>query len=132
MPQHGFARTSKWEYLGKSSTDADSNDPKNASATSWQDKQTSVRLDFGLTTAMISSEMRAAWPYKFSLQYSVTLAGDELRTALGVRNEGDAKFDFQTLLHTYLRVPVRLPAMCVRRARLTISRTSPDFQLPVL
>lgn len=66
-----------------------------------------MTLDFGLTARNLSAEMRAAWPYDFSLQYSVTFSATELRTVLSVRNEGEEKFDFQTLLHTYLRVPVR-------------------------
>ena len=52
--------------------------------------------------------MRKAWPYDFSLQYSVTLAKDGLRTILGVRNAGSIPFDFQMLTHTYFRVPVSL------------------------
>ena len=65
-----------------------------------------VRLDFGLTPANLSDEMKKAWPYDFSLQYSVTLGKDGLQTMLSVRNEGDKPFDFQMLTHTYFRIPV--------------------------
>lgn len=51
--------------------------------------------------------MRKAWPYDFSLQYSVTLSKDGLQTMLNVRNQGDKPFDFQTLFHTYFAIPVR-------------------------
>jgi glucose-6-phosphate 1-epimerase len=39
--------------------------------------------------------------------YSVTLSKDSLQTMVNVRNEGDASFEFQFLLHTYLRIKVR-------------------------
>lgn len=65
-----------------------------------------VRLDFGLTPANLSEEMKAAWPYDFSLQYSVTLGKDGLQTMLSVRNQGSKPFDFQMLTHTYFRIPV--------------------------
>ena len=59
--------------------------------------------------------MKKAWPYDFSLQYSVTLSKDGLQTMLNVRNEGDKPFDFQTLFHTYFAVPV-----CIRLSLLPL------------
>jgi glucose-6-phosphate 1-epimerase len=38
--------------------------------------------------------------------YSVTLAKDSLQTVINVRNEGEQSFEFQFLLHTYLRIKV--------------------------
>lgn len=99
LPQHGFARISHWEYLGKSTSE---------SALVSKTGDSAVRLDFGLTPANISPEMRKAWPYKFALQYSVTLGRDGLQTALEVRNPGTEKWDFQMLTHTYFATPVRL------------------------
>lgn len=46
------------------------------------------------------------WPYEFGLVYSVTLTKDALRTSLQVTNEGKENFEFQVLMHTYLRVEV--------------------------
>jgi hypothetical protein len=66
-----------------------------------------VKLDFGLSNSELSEEARKAWPLDFALQYSVTLAKDKLQTIVNVRNEGDKSFEFQFLLHTYLRIKVR-------------------------
>ncbi|PVI05099.1 galactose mutarotase-like protein [Periconia macrospinosa] len=91
LPQHGFARTSRWEFLGKSTSEdtVDSN---------------SVKLDFGLYSKGVSEEARKAWPLDFGLVYSVTLSKDSLQTIINVRNEGETSFEFQFLLHTYLKV----------------------------
>ncbi|KAF2837418.1 galactose mutarotase-like protein [Patellaria atrata CBS 101060] len=90
LPQHGFARNSRWEYLGKSTSESASDD--------------SVKMDFGLYSAGLSEEAKKAWPYDFGLVYSVTLTKGELSTILTVRNEGKEGFDFNVLLHTYLRI----------------------------
>lgn len=91
LPQHGFARTSRWEFLGKSTSEDAENPP-------------SVKLDFGLYSSNLSEEARKAWPYDFGLVYSVTLGKDSLQTVMNVRNEGSDVFEFQMLLHTYLGV----------------------------
>jgi glucose-6-phosphate 1-epimerase len=110
LPQHGFARTSRWEFLGKSTSEdaLDSN---------------SVKLDFGLYRSGLSEEARKAWPLDFGLQYSVTLAKESLQTVMSVRNEGEQSFEFQLLLHTYLKVQVsfRKPST----PRLSFNRTHP-------
>ncbi|KAJ6084126.1 hypothetical protein N7486_010926 [Penicillium sp. IBT 16267x] len=93
LPQHGFARNSNWEYLGKSSTEAADNQGDQA-----------VKLDFGLSHTMLSEEHRKAWPYEFGLVYSVTLTKNSLQTQLQVRNEGAQNFEFQVLMHTYLNI----------------------------
>ena len=93
LPQHGFARNQRWEFLGKSTSE-------DALDTS------SVKLDFGLYSSNLTPEARKAWPYDFGLVYSVTLSKDGLQTALNVRNEGKESFEFQFLLHTYLKVKV--------------------------
>ncbi|KAI9815954.1 MAG: hypothetical protein M1827_001946 [Pycnora praestabilis] len=96
LPQHGFARTSRWEYLGKSTSES------GARPNSTGDD--SVKLDFGLSSSNLSPETRKAWPYDFGLIYSVTLGRNGLGTTLNVRNEGEEAFEFQVLLHSYLRV----------------------------
>ncbi|KAK3112527.1 hypothetical protein LTR53_011110 [Teratosphaeriaceae sp. CCFEE 6253] len=95
LPQHGFARNSTWEYLGKSSSES------GKLASGGDD---SVKLDFGLSSSQLSAESKKAWPQDFALVYSVTLARDGLQTMLNVQNKGDKAWEFQMLLHTYFRV----------------------------
>jgi len=40
------------------------------------------------------------------LIYSVTLGKDGLGTSIVVRNEGESAWDFQVLMHSYLRIAV--------------------------
>lgn len=96
LPQHGFARNSKWEFLGKSTSE------------STGKSDASVKLDFGLSTATVGDEARKLWPYTFAIIYSVTLTADSLGTSIVITNDGDEPFEAQVLLHTYLRVKVRL------------------------
>ncbi|KAI4120670.1 MAG: hypothetical protein LQ338_006847 [Usnochroma carphineum] len=93
LPQHGFARISRWEYLGKSSSESSSLPHSKGDA--------SVKLDFGLSDSMIDS---SKWGYSFNLTYSVVLSQDNLETSLVVRNTGSSNYDFQVLFHTYLAV----------------------------
>lgn len=95
LPQHGFARTSRWEFLGKSTSE--SSEAKDGG-------DSSVKLDFGLSDANLSDESKKAWPYSFGLIYSVTLGKEGLTTTMVVRNEGNTAWDFQLLMHTYLRI----------------------------
>ncbi|KAK8136854.1 galactose mutarotase-like domain-containing protein [Apiospora sp. TS-2023a] len=92
LPQHGFARNSRWDFLGKSTTESSGQ------------TDASVKLDFGLSTATIDDEAKKLWPFSFSLIYSVTLTPDALRTGIVITNDGDQSFEFQTLLHTYFRI----------------------------
>lgn len=93
LPQHGFARTARWEFLGKSTSEGSSS---------------SVKLDFGLSSENLDEATRALWPYKFGLLYSVALERESLNTTLVITNDGDEPFEIQTLLHTYFRVKVRI------------------------
>lgn len=95
LPQHGFARTSRWEYLGKSSSES--------SALSKGSGDSSVKLDFGLSNSQIGD---AKWDYPFGLTYSVTLSSEELETSLVIRNPGEKSYDFQVLFHSYFRIDV--------------------------
>jgi len=95
LPQHGFARTSRWEFLGKSTSE---------SSTHSSGGDDSVKLDFGLSASNLSEESKQAWPYAFGLIYSVTLSRDGLSTSIVVQNDGDKAWEFQTLMHTYFRV----------------------------
>ncbi|KAL8721269.1 MAG: hypothetical protein Q9225_002011 [Loekoesia sp. 1 TL-2023] len=93
LPQHGFARISRWEYLGKSSSESSTLPNSKGDA--------SVKLDFGLSDSMIDSHN---WDYSFNLTYSVTLSQDNLETSLVVRNTGTSSYDFQVLFHSYLAI----------------------------
>lgn len=95
LPQHGFARNNTWEFLGKSSSESMS--------TKSDD---SVKLDFGLSTAMLPEDTRKKWPYEFGLVYSVTLGKSKLEVQLHVQNKGEQAFDFQCLFHSYFTVKV--------------------------
>ena len=97
LPQHGFARTSRWEFLGKSTSES-------SSISGGGDD--SVKLDFGLSPSNLSEGSKKAWPFEFGLIYSVTLGRGILSTSMVVRNEGDDAWEFQTLMHTYFRVAV--------------------------
>lgn len=98
LPQHGFARTSRWEFLGKSTSEG---------AAVGGGGDGSVKLDFGLSPSNVGEEAKKAWPYEFGLIYSVTLGREGLTTSMVVRNEGETAWEFQVLLHSYLRVKVR-------------------------
>lgn len=103
LPQHGFARTSQWEFLGKSTSESQ----RGGGGASSSDAGTgdhSVKLDFGLTSASLDEATRALWPHPFNLLYSVTLERDSLTTSLTATNAGDKPIEIQMLLHTYLRV----------------------------
>jgi len=100
LPQHGFARTSKWEYLGKSSSES--------SATPSNKGDASVKLDFGLSHTMLG-KIPSEWKnYQFGITYSVTLNREDLETSFAIRNTGGKDWTFQTLFHTYLAVDVSL------------------------
>lgn len=90
LPQHGFARTSTWEYLGQVS-----------------DKPT-ASIQFGLGPENLSDEAKQQWGYDFTLIYTVAIDDDNktLETRMSVENAEQSKpFDFNILFHTYLRVP---------------------------
>jgi glucose-6-phosphate 1-epimerase len=96
LPQHGFARNVRWEYLGKSSTESAAGGASDSA----------VKLDFGLYSSGLPEKTKSAWPFDFGLLYSVTLSPEGLRTVMTVRNEGQKSFDFKLLYHTYLRINV--------------------------
>ncbi|ROW10867.1 hypothetical protein VPNG_05397 [Cytospora leucostoma] len=98
LPQHGFARTSRWEFLGKSTSESPNNNNNSAAA------DLSVKLDFGLSSASLDGATRALWPHEFHLIYSVTLERGSLGTAVVITNKDDRAWEFEVLLHTYLRV----------------------------
>jgi D-hexose-6-phosphate mutarotase len=98
LPQHGFARNTRWEFLSKSTSEGTGG---------------GVKLDFALSSDGLDEAVRALWPHAFSLLYSVTLEPKSLTTSLVITNQGAEPFEFQTLLHTYFRVKVRLDIHCL-------------------
>jgi len=88
LPQHGFARICKWEFLGKTS-----NSPSH------------VQVDLGLSHRNVPQDLREKWPYPFGLIYSVNLSPTSIETKMLVRNEGEQSFKFNLLFHTYFRLP---------------------------
>lgn len=86
--------------MGKSTTES--------SATGDNKKgDTNVKLDFGLSSSSLDDKTKALWPYEFDLIYSVTLEKSSLNTAMVITNKDSKAFDFELLMHTYLRVKVR-------------------------
>lgn len=65
-----------------------------------------VKMDFGLSSSNLDESAKSAWPHDFGLIYSVTLSQEGLETSILVRNEGSEPWEFQVLLHTYLRISV--------------------------
>jgi glucose-6-phosphate 1-epimerase len=78
---HGFARTLPWEIETlESAADGE--------------------INLSLVLAA-SDETRREWPHDFLLRHRMT-CGRELRMTLEVENRGNAAFDFEEALHTYL------------------------------
>lgn len=91
LPQHGFARTSKWTYEGTNVIQAGER----------------VQVQLGLNAEAVASDLRAEWPFKFKLTYCVDLLGDNrLVCKLVVSNlETEKDFNFTCLLHPYFAIP---------------------------
>lgn len=83
LPKHGFARTTEWVIESMAST-ADS-------------AEVVLRLSDSEAT-------RAAWPFSFSLLYTVTLTDASLSMRLEATNTGADPLLFTGALHTYLAV----------------------------
>lgn len=87
MQQHGFARNMDWMITSTSADlQPDEKDPE-------------VEL------VLVDNEVtRSMWDFPFRLVYSVSLHGEELRTAYRVVNTGDVSFSFTAALHSYFEV----------------------------
>lgn len=82
--QHGFARVSTWELLGATGDN---------------------EIQLGLGPENVSDEkMKAAWPFDFTLIYSVKLDGEKLHTKISIENTDSKEFEFNWLFHTYFRI----------------------------
>jgi glucose-6-phosphate 1-epimerase len=84
LPNHGFARVTRWD-LTRAAVDDD------GSASAF------LRLTD-------SDATRRLWPHAFALVLDVRLSGASLEIGFGVVNAGAARFEFTAALHTYLAV----------------------------
>ncbi|KAJ3357151.1 hypothetical protein HDU83_008658 [Entophlyctis luteolus] len=84
LPQHGFARLSRWSWAG---AELDNNDE--------------CRASFSLDQESTVAGLRWLWPHAFRLVYTVTLTAKTLKCTLNVFNTGSSPFSFTSLLHTY-------------------------------
>ncbi|CAI8020401.1 Putative glucose-6-phosphate 1-epimerase [Geodia barretti] len=86
-PQHGFARTSRWQCTSPPSTNSGGD----------------VSATFTLTD---TDATRAIWNHKFKLDLVVVVKAGSLDTSLTATNNNDAEsFSFTCLLHTYFSLP---------------------------
>ncbi|KAJ2084326.1 GPI inositol deacylase [Coemansia sp. RSA 988] len=85
LPQHGFARTRKWEFLD-----------------AFEHGESMV-AQFQLTEN--EDTLASKWPYKFILHYTVALTATTLSTIIKYENTDTREFSFTSLMHTYFRVP---------------------------
>lgn len=83
LPQHGFARTSMWEFVCCDEID---------------EKTSSVTLKL-----TCNDEMLKMFPYKFELELHVVIS-DELILELKTTNIDDKEFEITQALHTYFAV----------------------------
>ncbi len=76
--KHGFARIVEWQLASVNATQTEA----------------VFRLE-------ANEETRSYWPHAFELLLTITLAPEQLRLALTVKNSGGAEFSFSGALHTY-------------------------------
>ncbi len=91
LGQHGFARQQLWQ---------------------WVEGAQRGDVVIGVLRLVDTAATRAIWPHAFAAELSFSFSGLQLDVELAITNTGDAPFDFQAALHTYLLVDD------VRRARL--------------
>lgn len=84
LPQHGFARNSKWEFLGQV-------DPHSA--------------QFGLSPDQLTSDFEKQWPFQFKAILTFTLKETSLDLKFEVENDDTKPWDFTFLCHTYFKIP---------------------------
>jgi len=83
LPMHGLVKAAMWEIV------ENSKDPNGAAYVLLRTSDTEVT--------------RGLWPHPFRATLRVTL-DEALSTSLTIENTGNAPFEFQSALHTYLRV----------------------------
>ena len=83
LPQHGFARVSRWELLEIEESD---------------EYSTAIKLRLRDSAATMK-----LWPFRFEVIFAIT-AGQKLTMALTTINRDDKPFEITTALHSYFRV----------------------------
>ena len=84
LPQHGFARTNVWRITAEGTNS----------------------VTFSLNDTDLPPDIKKLWDHEFCMDYTVEVGETELKTTLQVQNPGTQPWEYNTLLHTYLRVPV--------------------------
>ncbi|KAI9341903.1 galactose mutarotase-like domain-containing protein [Obelidium mucronatum] len=87
LPQHGFARLSKWSWVGTQTVN---------------ENETSVA--FSLDPSGVAPALAGKWPHQFKLVFTVVLTANTLKTSLSAENTGDSEFEFTSLLHSYFAI----------------------------
>jgi glucose-6-phosphate 1-epimerase len=98
MPQHGFARVNEWTLLG------DTDDEEEAATAVYTLKLANATAGRG-TNNHWCPQQAAVDGTDCTLRYEIRLEAQQLTCTLIVENTGTDVFNFQALLHTYLRVP---------------------------
>ncbi|KAL1740678.1 galactose mutarotase-like domain-containing protein, partial [Schizophyllum fasciatum] len=106
LPQHGFARSSKWTF-DRIVLDSDAG--------------VSVKL-----TLTPSVEIGKVFDKPFSLAYVVTLAEHQLSTDLHVTNTSAQSWEFQALFHNYIRAPADQVTISPLNALSYYDKTEPS------
>jgi glucose-6-phosphate 1-epimerase len=81
LPKHGFVRNRAWQL---------------------QTAEVRGEHAFAVLTLSDDEATRAIWPHAFTLELTVSVDDRRLEMELAVLNTGDAAFEFQAALHTYL------------------------------
>jgi glucose-6-phosphate 1-epimerase len=81
LPKHGFARNRAWQL---------------------QTAEVRGEHAFAVLTLSDDEATRAIWPHAFTLELTVSVDDRRLEMELAVLNTGEAAFEFQAALHTYL------------------------------
>lgn len=114
MQQHGFARNLDWSVSSTSADlQPDEKDPEVELVLT--DNEYTRAMWYGLALYqqqsmalcklfLITYQSLQCRDFSFKLVYSVSLHGEELRTAYRVINTGDKDFDFTAALHSYFEV----------------------------
>jgi len=98
LAQHGFARSSIWQWEEQHTTTPHEGSVRPGIV---MDNEAGVSISLVLEPIEAISKL---WPYNFKLAYVVTLAAHQLSTDLHVLNQSGQHIDFQALLHTYYAV----------------------------
>lgn len=84
LPQHGFARTTKWALKSVEDSEEES---------------------VAVLTLSDSTETHELWPHAFKLEFHVAVSSTSLTMRLRIQNCGADAFKAQALLHTYFHIP---------------------------